>query len=301
MFAAIATVLPPRIILAAVDFSESSRAALTLAAHLARATGAVLRVVHAEDPLLAAAAADAHVDLATESKAELARLVEGIPPAAECAPAAFVVAGAPADVILHVARREHADLIVVGAHGMSGAGRLLFGSVTESLLLQADRSVLVVPDWWMSTGGEAGGAEFGPLVVGVDFSEPSVLATRAAGALAERLHTSVEAIHVVAELPVPQRWAPHAERVVAERVTIARRDLAAAVGGVSLKVPFVTRVERGLVVEALTAAAMPLEGRTPILILGRRCARSKAGVPGATAYRVASLARVPVLMHRHQD
>jgi len=46
----------PRTILAAVDFSDASRAALVLAARLARHCGSDLHVVHAEHPLLDAAA-----------------------------------------------------------------------------------------------------------------------------------------------------------------------------------------------------------------------------------------------------
>ena len=63
--------IPPRLILAAVDFSESSRAALTFAARLAKHADAALHVIHAQDPLLASAARSAGVDIDGETRAEL--------------------------------------------------------------------------------------------------------------------------------------------------------------------------------------------------------------------------------------
>jgi nucleotide-binding universal stress UspA family protein len=52
--------------------------------------------------------------------------------------------GEPAQALLNVAKQCQADLIVVGSHGRSGIGRLLLGSVSESVLRHAPCSVLVV-------------------------------------------------------------------------------------------------------------------------------------------------------------
>jgi nucleotide-binding universal stress UspA family protein/GNAT superfamily N-acetyltransferase len=51
--------------------------------------------------------------------------------------------GHPANVLQEVAEEQEADLIVVGAKGMSGAGRLL-GSVPDRVSHRAGRSVLIV-------------------------------------------------------------------------------------------------------------------------------------------------------------
>src|SRR5436190_23424250 len=51
--------------------------------------------------------------------------------------------GDPADALMAVAKREGADLIVVGNRGMTGARRLL-GSVPNKVTHHADCSVLVV-------------------------------------------------------------------------------------------------------------------------------------------------------------
>ncbi|MGE0444420.1 MAG: universal stress protein [Vicinamibacterales bacterium] len=290
---------PPRSILAGVDFSEQSRGALMLAALIARRCGARLHVVYAEEPRLAEAAARGGVDLAAECRTELARFAGATPGVAACAPEQLVNVGRPATVLLHAACRMRADLTVLGARGMSGAGRFLFGSVAESVLLQSAGSVLVVPDWWASLAPALECDDrLGPLVVGIDFSEPSVLALHAAIALAGPLQAGVEAVHVVPDLAAPEAWKRHAEEVVAAQVAAARADLTRLVAQITSPVHVSTRVERGGVVEQLIEAAMPLGDRNPLLVVGRRGTRSKAGIPGAIAYRLASMTRVPVLMHR---
>jgi nucleotide-binding universal stress UspA family protein len=53
------------------------------------------------------------------------------------------VSGDPADVILEVAEDVDADLVVLGGRRRSPAGKALFGSVTQSVILHADRPVMV--------------------------------------------------------------------------------------------------------------------------------------------------------------
>jgi nucleotide-binding universal stress UspA family protein len=48
------------------------------------------------------------------------------------------------ETILDAATRWQADLILLGCHGHKGMGRLLLGSVAESVVRQANCSVLVV-------------------------------------------------------------------------------------------------------------------------------------------------------------
>jgi nucleotide-binding universal stress UspA family protein len=55
-----------------------------------------------------------------------------------------VTLGVPFDEILRFAKREKAGAIVMGTHGRTGIKRFLFGSVTESVLRQADCPVIVV-------------------------------------------------------------------------------------------------------------------------------------------------------------
>jgi nucleotide-binding universal stress UspA family protein len=55
--------------------------------------------------------------------------------------------GDPAAAVLDFADEEAADCICVGGRNRSPAGKAIFGSVSQSVILQADRPVLV-------TGGE---------------------------------------------------------------------------------------------------------------------------------------------------
>jgi nucleotide-binding universal stress UspA family protein len=52
--------------------------------------------------------------------------------------------GDPAEVIIDVAQEEGADLIVVGARGLSALQRFLLGSVSSKLSHHAPTSVMVV-------------------------------------------------------------------------------------------------------------------------------------------------------------
>lgn len=291
-----ATMIPPGTILAAVDFSDASLTALTFAARLARQTGADLRVLHVEDPLLAAAASEQGIHLAAESRDELSRLVNRVPEAHERAPKLYVVTGHPVEVILDVSHREGADLVVVASHGMSGVARAVFGSVTEGLLHRTDRSLLVVPAEWRVPNPKGSKSGIGPIVTGIDFSSSSIAAAGAACRLAELFSTSVEAVHVVPDLPVLERWRPHAEAATRERSDLARRDIARIVGGLQTQVSVSTRIETGSVPDRIAEIAAPWGERQPIIVLGKRSA-DRGGVPGTIAFRVLTLARVPVLMH----
>jgi len=151
-------VISPQTILTAVNFSDASHAALVLAARLARRSGAEPHVLFVEDPLLDAAAGRAGIHLAASSRAELRRLIGDEWPAPECSPQLHVVAGREVDVILDVARRQGADLIIVGDRQMSRVERLVFGSTTERLLRRSDVSVLVAPAGWTPPDAEAGDA-----------------------------------------------------------------------------------------------------------------------------------------------
>jgi nucleotide-binding universal stress UspA family protein len=52
--------------------------------------------------------------------------------------------GEPVDEIVDCAREANADLIAMTTHGRSGLGRLLFGSVAEAVLRQAEIPVFLM-------------------------------------------------------------------------------------------------------------------------------------------------------------
>ncbi|MEF8783396.1 MAG: universal stress protein [Haloarculaceae archaeon] len=53
--------------------------------------------------------------------------------------------GNPAETILRVAKREGADQIILAGRKRTPTGKVLFGSVTQSVILDSDRPVLVSP------------------------------------------------------------------------------------------------------------------------------------------------------------
>jgi nucleotide-binding universal stress UspA family protein len=289
--------IPPKVVLAAVDFSESSRRALTFAARLARHADARLHVIHAQDPLLASAARAAGVDIDAETRAELSAFMQSAPPSGDWSPFQEVADGLAVNVVCDAADRVNADVIVVGAHGMSGIGRLMFGSTTEGMLREADHSVLVIPDSWTPPRSDADDLSgVGPVIAAVEPTPAAFAAAHAARDLAKMIGAGLELRHVVPSPSVLSRWSGHAEAARQERLDTARARLADAAG---LRDLMPTRVEvtSGPVAEQLAEAARARGDRHPLLVLGRRTRAERGGTPGSTAVRVLTLAEVPVLMY----
>ena len=290
--------IPPRVILAPVDFSEPSRTALAMAGRAATRTGATLIVVYAEDPLMAEAARRAGVDLAADTDAELSRFIAATPAAHALNPRRHVATGRPVDVIVGAAAELQADLVVVGSHGMSGAERFVFGSTTEGVLRKSPVSVLVTPARW--SPARTGGADMegtGPVVAAVDFTPESLSAAKAASLFATLLKTGLTLVHVVADVSAQGRWQPYAAEVVQQRATEARTQLQSVERSLGSSVQVTTRVEAGDVAEQLAQLAAPSPTSDPLLVLGRKAPGQRDSAPGAIAYRVLMRAQVPVLVH----
>lgn len=141
-------------ILAPIDFSPSSRAALEYALFLAGKLGAELEVLHVAEPpgyvgpdalaLLPVGIAHPGSD---QTRADVQREVEGLLAKAGARPrtaAVRVEAGEPSDLILRIASEGGANLIVMGTHGRTGLSRLLIGSVAEAVLRRASCPVLTI-------------------------------------------------------------------------------------------------------------------------------------------------------------
>ena len=291
--------IPPRVVLAAVDFSDPSRIALLFARRLACHSGAALHVLHAQEPLLAEGARQAGFDLARDTEAELDRFAAGPPrAAAERPPRLHVATGPAVDVIVQTAQRIDADVVVVGSHGMSGAERIVFGSTTEGLLRRAPFSVLVTPAEWYSVEPwvpDLSGT--GPVIAAVDFTPAAIDAAKAGCRLAMMLNTTVELIHVVPEPTVLVRWRGHAAVAVRDLAEAARTKLAKLAESSGCDVTVQVRVTQGATAHQLAECTASSEARRPVLVLGRRSPGEKGGAPGATAYRVLMLSKVPVLMY----
>ena len=135
-------------ILAAVDFGDHSVKVLQDAAALAHLCAAELSVLHVVNYSLPS---DTDYVMPLEDELE-SRLVEQaekqlrelLERAALASGVRNVIAsGRPKIEIVHVAEREKADLIVLGAHGRHGLAGL-FGSTANHVLTQAACNVLIV-------------------------------------------------------------------------------------------------------------------------------------------------------------
>lgn len=124
-----------------VDGSAASVETATLAAQVASATGAELRLLHVV-PVFRGDNAEWTLDPEEPSPAELepsvhAAVALGVVPVREMA------MGRPESAIVAAASRDGTDLVVVGHRGLSGVRRVLLGSVSEHVTTHAPCSVLV--------------------------------------------------------------------------------------------------------------------------------------------------------------
>ena len=134
-----------------IDCSDASRAAMEVAADLARRFGAELVLFHAY-PVPGYTFPDGSVVASPKMLQELAdgaeRHLEAWRRDAEVAGAARVeaakVAGEPAAEIVSFAREQGVDLLVLGTHGRTGLEHALMGSIAERVVRRARCPVLTV-------------------------------------------------------------------------------------------------------------------------------------------------------------
>lgn len=283
--------IPARTILAPIDFSEASRGSLHCAARLARRWNATLHVMHALDPLLAAAAQTRHLDLFAGTRDELTSFCAGAGLPDDVVPVLHVAVGAAAGTICDAALEHHADLIVAGSRGLSGLNRLVMGTTVEKVIRGARVSVLTVP-------GRCRGDDvtpWGPVIAAVDHPDAALEVTRGAAALAGSLEAPLHVVHVVPSLTAPARWRSDAVALWQMRCDDARRSLTASLGELDV-LPENVHVTGGSVPDALAAEAGRHTRTMPILVLGR--ARPGDGhAPGSVASRVIAHATAPVLVY----
>lgn len=290
-------------VLCPIDFSDQSQHALRWAFAMAARHRSRLVVLTAVDPLLAETArVRLHLDLGSAETAPALRdfVQATVPQGAAWAPAVHldVRVGDATDVILDAAARERASLIVMGTHGLGGFRKLMLGSTTERVLRRTHTAVLAVPrENAQPIVFDPAGPRFEltRLLVATDLEDASAAALEWAVELAQRLAVQLVLAHVVAPLTVPSRWRSYAAEVDEERVRSARARLD------ELLRTLPDTVERKIVVPigrpADSIALLAYERQAGLIVVGLTPHRGGGGPrPGSTAYRVASLAHVPVLV-----
>jgi len=134
-------------ILHPTDFSLSAQAALPVACALARDYRAKLILLHVR-PLAVTAVGEFGMVLPPEPRepdeAVRTKLRHLLPADFAGLLSCQVRDGGAAAEILAAARQSQCDMIVLGTHGRSGLGRLLTGSVAETVLRTAPCAVLTI-------------------------------------------------------------------------------------------------------------------------------------------------------------
>jgi nucleotide-binding universal stress UspA family protein len=144
----------PRIkrIMIASDLSTVSKGAFSTALELAKSLRAELLIVHVNPPITPIVPEQyirpgilEQIEFDTRHWAEkqLTRLATTATKSGVRVKT-LLLAGDPADQILHEARARHADLVVVGTHGRRGVSKLILGSVAERVLRTASCPVVTV-------------------------------------------------------------------------------------------------------------------------------------------------------------
>lgn len=139
--------LPIRRLLVPVDFSDPSPPALQYARSLAESTGAEVLLLYVIEPVAYPAelgvVVNLEADLTERAETELARLrdrhLAGL-----SSVRTQVTHGVADQEIIETARRETADMIIIGTHGFSGLKHLLLGSTAERVVRGAPCPVLTV-------------------------------------------------------------------------------------------------------------------------------------------------------------
>jgi nucleotide-binding universal stress UspA family protein len=140
-------------ILVAVDFSQTSHDALSMAAELSRTYQAQVHLLHVVPNTVPIAYALEPVafdygaylrQVIEEAHAQLPALMARYPIDSTLLTTA-VLHGAPASEIVRYAEDHAIDLIALGAHGHGFLDRLLIGSVAEDVARHAPCAILMVP------------------------------------------------------------------------------------------------------------------------------------------------------------
>ena len=200
--------------------------------------------------------------------------------------------GDPPDVILDVAQGKKADLIVLGTYGRRGLNRLLMGSVTSRIILDAPADVLVVKKPCTECTGE-----YASVLVPYDGSDFSKRALNRACQIAKQDNSSVTALYVI----------PRYEEMVnffktesirkslmqeAEKIMESAREFA-AIQGMVVK----TEVSEGYAPDRIAEIAK--ERGHDLIVIGSHGYRGmNKAIMGSTTERVILNAGCPILVVR---
>ncbi|MGQ0666542.1 MAG: universal stress protein [Nitrospiraceae bacterium] len=291
-------------IVCAIDGSRYSEWALDWLRRLCSPGESSLLLVHAVDmtqfktwPSLEQKARSALVKVLEFSLEGAARLLEGAEvKAAKTWPdvRAKLLRGRPAEVIARSAKRERADLLVLGSRGVTEFQPMLLGSVSRKVLMRASVPVLVVKK-------PAGGLK--RVVLGMDGSVESWKAVAWLRQLAEKLRPAVTVVTVIPPLPLESIRVPAGAIAAGNQVEGALRrgasKIASRAAGTLRKDGFSTK--EIVVAGPPGAELVELAGRerADLIVVGSRSGRNADEYfMGSVADTVVKHAPCSVLVHR---
>ena len=176
-------------ILFATDCSSRDRPSFQLACLFARAWQAKLLIAHADN----SQTNPPQVELPGEDIRH--QLHEFVPADLEINYDHILRQGDPADVIFELEKEHNVDLIVLGTHGRKGIERMIWGSVAERVIRNAECAVLTLnPHIQEST--EMLLEETNRILVPIDFSVHSYAALDFASALAATTNATITILYV---------------------------------------------------------------------------------------------------------
>jgi len=198
--------------------------------------------------------------------------------------------GEPPEILVDTAQGKQADLIALGTYGRKGLKRLLMGSVTSQVILNAPCDVLVVKN-----AGLKGTGSFGSLLVPFDGSASSQKALLRACELSKSDRSEISVLYVI----------PRYEEMVdffktdaireslyreAEKIIAGAKKIASA-----RSVPIKAVVQEGHASEKI--AEMAGTFKNDVIVIGTHGWRGmNKALMGSTAERIIAHAPCPVLI-----
>ena len=285
-------------IIVGVDGSPASDAAISWAAHDAVMRGVSLTLMHVQDPVSR-----------TWSPAEVLEEVAGWQEAegrgilANASKIAHDIANDTSQITINgelqfsapgptlIDRSEDAELIVVGTDGRGALARGLLGSISSGLVRHARCPVAVVHDGELRMRHTAKA----PVLVGVDGSSASELATEIAFDEASRRRVGLIALHAWCDLEMTELPSVDWPEVKAEE---GERLLAEALAGWQERYPDVT-VSKLVVCDRPARALVETSQSAQLVVVGShgRNAFTRTFL-GSVSNAVVQSVRVPVIVAR---
>lgn len=294
-------------ILCAIDGSRHSQWALDWLPHICRPDDCSLLLVHAVDmtqfkslskldrktrSVLASV-----LEYSLEGAARVLERAELKAAASWRSVRAKLLRGSPAYAVARSARREQADLLVIGSRGVTEFQPMLLGSASRKLLMQAPCPVLVV---------KKPANTLKRVVLGADGSIESWEAAAWLRGLPEHIRPSVTVASVIPPLPMEGLRLPSPYLAVGDQVKgLLRREaqkLAVQVAGTLRKAGFDAK---GIVLSGSPGAelvTLAARERVNLIVVGSRSGRSAHEYfMGSVADRVVKHAPCSVLVYRSQQ